>query len=61
MFSSALQDKNIMSENFCSANFFHILGHRTIVVFQNDVFGPSKVLLYATIPNFHVHENKITA
>ena len=45
MFFIAIQDKNKMfSKKFCLANFRHILGHMTIVVFQNDVFGPSKIL-----------------
>ena len=45
-----------LSENLFAANFSHILGHLKIVVFQNDVFGPSKILFYATNSNFHVHE-----
>ena len=43
-------------KNFCLANFNPILGHLNIVVFQHDVFGPSKILFYATKPNFRVHE-----
>ena len=47
MFFTDLQCKNIIfSENFCSENFSHILGRLKIVVFQNDVFGPSKILFY---------------
>ena len=46
----------MFSKNFCSANFSPILGHLKIVVFQNDVFGPSKILFYATTPNFQVQE-----
>ena len=57
MFSFAIQDENkMLCKNFCVANFSHILGHLKIVVFQNDVFGPSKILFYATTPNFQVQE-----
>ena len=52
MFFTAIQDKNIMfSENFCSANFSHILGHLRIFDIQNDILGPTKILFYATKPN----------
>jgi len=45
MFSFAIQDKNkMLCKNFCLANFSHILGHLKIFVFQNNVFGPSKIL-----------------
>ena len=43
-------------KKFCLANFSPILGHVKIVVFQKDVFGPSKILFYATTPNFQVQE-----
>ena len=43
-------------KNFCSANFSPILGRLKIIVFQNDVFRPSKILFYATTPNFQVQE-----
>ena len=53
----AIQNENILLYKiFCLANFSHILGHLKIVVFQNDVFGPSKILFYATNSDFHVHE-----
>ena len=57
IFFFAIQDKNKMFfKNFCLANFSPILGHLKIVGFQNDVFGPSKILFYATTPNFQVQE-----
>ena len=57
MFSFATQDENkMLFKNFCVVNFSHILGYLKIVVFQNNVFGPSKILFYAKTPNFHVHE-----
>ena len=46
----------MFSENVCEANFSHILGRLKIVVFQSDVFGPSKILFYATTSNFQVQE-----
>ena len=56
---SAIQDKTKMfSENFCLANFSPILGHPKIVIFQNDVFGPSKILFLCYSPNFS-HTRKI--
>ena len=36
--------------NLCEANFSPNLGHIKIVVFQNEVFGPSKLLFYARNP-----------
>ena len=57
MFYTAIRDKNIMfKKKNCLANFSHILDHLKIVVFQNDVFGPSTILFYASTPNFHVQE-----
>ena len=57
MFSFAIQDENkMLCKNFCVVNFSHILGHLKIVVFQNNVFGLSKILFYAKTQNYHVHE-----
>ena len=42
----------MFSKNFCLANFSPILGHLKIVVFQNDVFGPSKILFLCYNPKF---------
>ena len=62
VFFSAKQDKNIMfSENFCSANFSHILGHLKTVVFQNDVFNRQKYFFMLQPQIFMYMKNKPTA
>ena len=40
------------------AKFSHILGHLKIIVFKNDIYGPSKIILYTMNPNFHVHQEE---